>query len=271
MGSLDGFNVNDGSFLAGVFMHADDDTTHLRVAEVLDLFGLPNPQEREYHYGDHASSIHLTEEGLTIRVAQRRKIPFFDSLMSRIGHKNRPTVFNGLTAVHENVLQPLDKMHLTSDCVFEVLPTVARVGVKQDVAKAIGKKLRKDGIDFYDPEGQYVGLVRDPETGTEQEVIVNRSVIRVKGGYENDGRHAPLQEKLFRPLREQLQDVFTSASGARATAFLKRCAAIVALPENDPERVLHPTWLDMTHRTEHRVAIAEKAKAYQKRLRLERH
>lgn len=256
-------NPNDGTLLSSVFICADEQA-YEKAGEVLETLGLPNPEDHEHFSGPNVDRIYLDAQGIVLSFVYRH--PTLTSLFSKLIGRDRPLsapVFDARTVVDERILQPLYQIDLSPECCLEVVPGVHSVGVEQDKLRSISRELKAKNVHFYNPQREFVGVIKTPEDQDDLLVVSNRRALSVTSQPQATGQ-AVGQDRVYGTLREQMAEAFGSASAARK--MMDECAKIVALREDDPARVLNPHWRDTSIDSYRRRTIREASHYYHRRI-----
>lgn len=258
------FDPNDRTLLSSVFISADEDA-YRQAKDVLDILRLPNPEEGEFFSGANADRIYLNTHGLIFSFVYRRPTlgGVLSSLFGRLSTPASP-VFHARTIVDERILQPLYQVDLSPRCCLEIIPGVEHVGTDLETVKSIAQELKEKKIKF-DPQREFVGVVRTPDDEEDLVVVTNRRAIRTADADAGSG-DAGRQDKTYRSLREQMHSAFTAANGTGVENAMAECARIVALNTQDPARILNPHWKSPGIDSERSHSIRKAAKNFHQRL-----
>lgn len=258
---------NDRSLLSSIFISSDE-MAHDKARDVLQRFGIPDPQEHEYFSGNNADRLYLNKQGLVISFTYRRPTlgGMISSLFGRKAAVAAP-VFEARTVVDERILQPLYQEDLSPLCCLEINPGILQIGAEPENVKQLVKDLKQSRVNFYDPKQEFVGLIRTPSDEEDLLVVSNRRAIKTLSADDAGSGEALIQDRTFGSLREQMQEAFQSATVTAMGKAMAECAKIVALRADDSARILNPHWKDDTGPdSERRRAIRESAFQLHRRL-----
>lgn len=217
------------------------------LTSLLHGLGLPLPEQGEFIEGDDCHVFFLTRYGIAIKIIKNRYVDILRSTESDL------------------ILQPL-KMQRLNSCTLMILPGVmpyeydeAGMGAKESVYDHI--------LGFMYPEvGRTSFYISDSEPDNFGFLPVEWKVNGAKGPFpvlldhgaiEKSGHkdrshnrdYYGIQKKLYGPLRQLLAQCWPNnepPQPGKMASFWERCAQIVSLSTNDPERILVPGWAEYT-------------------------
>ena len=269
-------HANSGSLVAAAFIMADNSkefmgpgTVSRDLGEAFAMMGLPVPAPGEFFQGQNADRVFLNTHNIVISVVYRRE----PGLLDRVGalfQRKKPSVFDACEIVRPDILQPIYSKPLgqNGNCRLEIIPGVERVGVAEEKAAEMASRLKKAGIEFYNPKPEYVGILRTPGTEQSPLLVVNRRAIRPTSKFHQDGNNvsAGIQDRIFGPLHSAFEDAFKTASGAEVCRVMNECARIARLDDADPAKILRRHWMLSAVATPRAIEIKAAARHYQEHL-----
>lgn len=248
---------NDRSLLSMINIYAGE-KAHDGAKDFLARMGLPNAEEGEFFLGPNVARLYLPE-GLSVSFVFRNvnvlAAAWSWALPSRAVEPAR--VYAARKIVDPEILQPLYQEDLCEKCCVEIVPGIPRAKITNKDTLEITASLASRKIDFYNAEGEFVGIIRD-DNGHEQRLVTNRRAVRIMKGHVLNAGEAGLQDALFGSLRHEFKSAHDSGSAHILQKFLAHC--------KDPELPLFPYWSKMQPVSPRTKDIADTAQNYAMKL-----
>lgn len=260
--------IDEGSLAASAFIAAGEEEFY-RVKDTLKLMGLPIPQYGAYYSQPNSDRFYRSDLGLVGTVVYRRRNPFhvaaqYVGLISRA----KAHVFESAFVETDEVLQPLLKIELSKNAVLEINAGVG--GVPRDgekLVRTLKQTLNKQGLLLVNNSPETVGIIPDAAEEEPLTLIRNRrAVIIQKSGVIEE--EAVRQARIFGGLREEFAAAWQSGRQEKFRDLFQKCAGIVGLPEDHPERILKPYWAEERQHTLRQREIAMAAAIYSHQCRV---
>ncbi|PZO87202.1 MAG: hypothetical protein DI626_04620 [Micavibrio aeruginosavorus] len=258
---------NDGSLLSSIFINADD-AAYENAREMLGLMNLPNAAEGEFFSGPNVDRLYLNTAGLVVSFVYRR--PTLRGMLTGLFKKDRhitAPVFDARTVVDDRILQPLYQVDLSEQCCLEIIPGIYQDGVKPQHLADLSQELKARKVKFYNPQQEFVGIVRAAQDDESLVVVANRRVIKPIDKVQNAGSGcAERQERVYGTLHGEFQHAFATGAEASVSDVFCECAKIESLPKKDPARILNCHWMEAAMQSPRRQEIQKAACNLHRRL-----
>lgn len=257
--------IDEQSLAASAFIAVGEQEFY-QCKEIFNLMGLPIPQFGGYYPQPNSDRFYNTKGGWVGTMVYQRRNPLMVGA-ERIGliKKAKAPVFDAAFVATDDVLQPLLRVTF-KNLVFEINAGVK--GVSRDGEKRIRtlqRNLKQNGLFLVNNHPESLGVLPDADEGEDLTLLRNRRAFIIKNPsliHEDTAR----QDRIFGELRTDFADALQSGRQERFKAVFAKCARIVALPSEDPRRILRPYWAESTPQTLRQQDIVAAARIYGRQL-----
>ncbi|MCB9990447.1 MAG: hypothetical protein H6867_03575 [Rhodospirillales bacterium] len=205
---------------------------------LIEGMGLPIPGEEEFTHGTGCVPVFMTPYGLMIKVLHGTIANNFEKAMG-----------------NDLVLQPLRYIKLTNGGLMilpGIHPVIADSNHNHPLWGFLDRESRKTPIAFGDQQTANIGLLPVPWRENNEDmfpVVLDHGCVRgqydsISYAFEKASYHG-IQDRVYGKLKARLNECwpeYTLPTPEKLKPFFDECASIVALPENDPKRILVPGW-----------------------------